>query len=152
MISFNSLRSLEAVGIVPLTGEADGLHFRILCDYTERGRRVLADAFGLREFFGAENWNTGRAADPHVGSVLLDPSLWPLLAIFATLRSGCSEAITVANEKGEIAEVIGSPRGNDDDELQRSLETYKQFGCHLRHFESKGGQLRNEHQFTGRVH
>lgn len=33
---------LAEFGIVPLTGEACGLMYRILCDLTDRGKRIVA--------------------------------------------------------------------------------------------------------------
>jgi hypothetical protein len=52
-------RDLEPFGIDPLTGEACGLMCRILFDVTERGRRILAKAFGVPDLKLAERWNRG---------------------------------------------------------------------------------------------
>jgi hypothetical protein len=47
MIVVESLRDLEQFGIIALTGEADALNYRILCDLTEQGRSLVAEAFRL---------------------------------------------------------------------------------------------------------
>lgn len=83
MHTYNNLTHLEQFGIVPLTGEADSLCFRILCDLTAGGRRIVAECFGLNETGFQENWNTGRRGDPHVASVMLTNDHVTSLAIIA---------------------------------------------------------------------
>src|SRR2546425_5225872 len=67
---------LTKFGIEPLTGESCGLGYRLLCDVTARGKRVLEQCLGLRDLGAQPPWNRGSDADPHVGSVLL---AYPLL-------------------------------------------------------------------------
>lgn len=74
MKSCNSFRDLAQFGIKSLTGEADALGFRILCDLDEQGVRVFKECFGIphseRHYDGAkckihglaENWNSGSIA------------------------------------------------------------------------------------------
>ena len=74
MKSCSEMRHLEQFGIKPLTGEADALGFRILCDLDEQGVRVFKECFGipysatsreiaLSQWHGlAENWNSGSIA------------------------------------------------------------------------------------------
>src|SRR4051794_15911317 len=79
-------------GIEPLTGESCGLGYRILCDVTEPGRRILAKLFGIPTLTLGEAWNRGTADQPHVGSILLTQEMVMPLAVFALLETGCSEA------------------------------------------------------------
>src|SRR5947208_3214060 len=81
MKTITGFQDLTVFGIDPLTGEACGLSYRILCDVTEGGRNVLAKAFGIPSIALPEAWNRGSAADPHVGSVMLAPELLVPLAV-----------------------------------------------------------------------
>ena len=56
----------EAIGRFgdPLTGEACGLSYRILCDVTEAGRKTLAKALGIPNLTLPAAWNRGTDADP----------------------------------------------------------------------------------------
>ena len=68
MKSCNSFKDLEQFGIKPLTGEADALGYRILCDLTELGCKVFKECCGMpcapsQAVLGlAENWNSGAVA------------------------------------------------------------------------------------------
>ncbi len=68
MKSIRSWDDLSAHGIVPLTGEACGLSYRILCDVTARGKKTLEKALGVAQLGLQDNWNHGSADDAHVGS------------------------------------------------------------------------------------
>lgn len=67
---------LERYGIVPLTGEACGLMYRILCDVTARGKRLVEKALSVAEVRLAESWNRGTDADPHIGSYVVAFIMW----------------------------------------------------------------------------
>ena len=69
MKTVNCLRSLERYGVVCLTGEADNLSYRILCDLTRKGADILAECYGLNPDGFLPSWNPGSDADPHVGSI-----------------------------------------------------------------------------------
>ena len=71
MKKINCWNDLAPFGIEILTGEACGLSYRLLCDVTEKGRKVLSVAFGIPDFTLAEAWNTGTKEEPHIGSILL---------------------------------------------------------------------------------
>jgi hypothetical protein len=60
MKSASSLRDLESLGIFPLTGEADNLCFRCLCDLNHEGLRIMQELYGAKTF--AENYNSSRGA------------------------------------------------------------------------------------------
>lgn len=87
------LRDLVDYGIDPLTGEADGLGFRVLCDVSERGLRLLNLAYGA-EFKLAEPWNRGRPGHESVGSLMLTHDAHMLLGIFALLEDHCRLVLT----------------------------------------------------------
>ena len=86
---------LSQFGIVPLTGEACGLSYRILCDVTARGRKILQKALGLPELRLAESWNRANADVPHVGSIMLAPEALSFVGIFALLENGCTEVVQI---------------------------------------------------------
>jgi hypothetical protein len=65
--TITSFRDLDAYGIDALTGEACGLGYRILCDLTENGRKILAKVFGVPQFATTPPWNSGTKSDPHIG-------------------------------------------------------------------------------------
>jgi hypothetical protein len=77
-----------------LTGEADALGYRILCDLTASGRQLVAECFGLTgpQAF-PENWNHGSEAHPHVGCVMLAADSLHQIAPIALLKSGCHTVV-----------------------------------------------------------
>ena len=91
MKSIRCWDDLSAHGIIPLTGEACGLSYRILCDVTAKGKKTLEKAMSIAQLGLHENWNHGSADDPHVGSVMLAPDLLPFIGVFALLEAGCRE-------------------------------------------------------------
>ena len=101
MKTVSCFADLIAYGIDPLTGEACGLSYRILCDVTENGRNVLRKAFGIPHMNLSPSWNRGTDAAPHVGSILLALEMLVPLAVFSLLESGCTEAWLV-HEGGVI--------------------------------------------------
>ena len=66
MLASSKLADLRSLGIILLTGEADGLMFRYLCDLTPNGKRVLCETFGATAF--QENWNS---SDGQVASAMI---------------------------------------------------------------------------------
>jgi hypothetical protein len=52
MKRIESIKDLEAFGIVPLTGESDAHMYRILCDLTEQGKRVIERTLNNLARFG----------------------------------------------------------------------------------------------------
>ena len=78
-------------GIDPLTSEACGLSYRLLCDLTEKGKKILEKCLDVPAILPARNWNRGTAEEPHVGSVLLPLEMLTPLGVFALLESGCTE-------------------------------------------------------------
>ena len=146
MKSIACWEDLNEFGIVPLTGEACGLMYRILCDVTARGKKTVEKALGLPEVKLHENWNRGSEADPHVGSVMLGPELLSFLGVFALLDAGCREVwLTKGNS------LMGIEPSDDPDRV----EALRQFhGDKLLRRFAYGGTAgdRNQHMMSGRIH
>lgn len=63
---------LRPFGINALTGEACSVMYRLLCDITEDGKRVIEKCLSC-ELRPPENWNSGA-----VGSIMLTPGRYPV--------------------------------------------------------------------------
>ncbi|MHB8954536.1 MAG: hypothetical protein ACYC4U_16315 [Pirellulaceae bacterium] len=145
MKTINCWDDLNRYGIVPLTGEACGLMYRILCDVTARGKRTLEKALGVAELRLPENWNQGGTDSPHIGSVMLARELLPFVGVFALLESGCTE-VWLTKAGG----LIGVERNDSPDDLER----FKRFHANdlARRFAYSGtAGDRNQHMMSGRV-
>ena len=146
MKTINSWEDLSHYGIVPLTGEACGLMYRILFDVTARGKKILQKAFDVSELGLNENWNSGTDDDPHVGSIMLAREFLPFLGVFALLENGCPE---VWLTKGNT--LIGTERMDSAEDV----ENFKKFHASklVRRFAYSGtAGDRNQHMMSGRVH
>ena len=146
MKTINSWEDLSHYGIVPLTGEACGLMYRILFDVTARGKKILEKAFDVSELGLRESWNRGHDDDPHVGSIMLAREVLPFVGIFALLEDGCPE---VWLTKGNT--LIGTERTDSAEDV----ENFKKFHASklVRRFAYSGtAGDRNEHMMSGRVH
>lgn len=117
------LNDLREFGIEPLTGEADSLGFRVLCDLTTRGAKIVSETFGLtgKSAF-PENWNCGSKDVPHIGSVMLAHDAYTSIGVIALVDAGCHTIIATENsrligleneEKYTHAEGDWSERGDD---------------------------------------
>jgi hypothetical protein len=135
---------LEPIGIVPLTGEACGLCYRLLFDLTARGLKIVAACFGIPDFKGAEPWNRGPADDPHVGSIMLSSEMLVPVAVFALLETGCTEAWLV----GQAVVGIEAADGELDVQLLRGFHE-KEFRRRFAYQGTAGS--RNRHEMSGRV-
>jgi hypothetical protein len=136
---------LQPFGIIPLTGEACGLMYRILFDVTEEGRKIVAKCFGFpRDAKLGGAWNRGTAEDPHVGSIMLTQEALVPLAVFALLENGCKEVYLMGDA------VLGIEPGDPADTADTMRRVYKVE--YARRF-SYGGTAgdRNVHQMSGRV-
>jgi len=137
---------LSRFGIVPLTGEACGLSYRMLCNVTAQGKKILEKALGLPELRLADNWNRGAADDPHVGAIMLAPELLTFLGVFALFENGCREVLAI-NGCGLL--------GFEDDDSPERVARFK-----TRHADGLGRRFayagtagdRNRHVMSGRVH
>ena len=145
MKTINSWDDLTGYGIVPLTGEACGLMYRILCDVTAHGKRILEKALDIEELGLRESWNRGSDSDPHVGSIMLVWEILPFIGVFALLEDGCPEVwLTKGNG------LVGIERTDSDEEVKR----FKRFRADdlVRRFAYSGAATdRNQHMMSGRV-
>jgi hypothetical protein len=145
MKTINCWDDLSRYGIVLLTGEACGLSYRLLCDVTAAGKRVIEKALGIAQLVLHESWNHGNADDPHVGSVMLAREVLTFLGVFALLEHGCRE---VWLTKGS------SVVGIEPADLPDWLESFKRFHSNdlVRRFAYAGtAGDRNQHVISGRV-
>ena len=144
MKTVSQWRHLEKYGIVPLTGEACGLMYRILCDLTEDGQRIVEKCLGCGLSL-PEAWNSGTDKTPHVGAIMLAPEMLIPLGAFALLESGCREVWLVGQT------LIGI----ESTDAETEVALWRQFHQNnmQRHF-AYGGTAgdRNVHLMTGRVH
>jgi hypothetical protein len=145
MKTVSGWKDLEPYGILPLTGEACGLMYRILCDVTEPGAAIFRKCFGLaRGSVLGEAWNRGTAEAPHVGSVMLSQESLVPLGIFALLESGCTEAYVLNGI------VIGLEVDDPPDTLETMCRVYKAECWRRFRYGGTAGD-RNVHQMSGRT-
>ncbi|OGC62580.1 hypothetical protein A2264_01095 [candidate division WWE3 bacterium RIFOXYA2_FULL_46_9] len=131
---------LEEFGIVLLTGEACSLMYRLLCDLTERGKRIVERCLSVQ--IASESWNSGATDDPHVASIMLTHEMMLPLAVFALLDAGCREVWIT--DRAAI--------GVEPDDAEETVERMKEVYQPRRRFAYHGPyQDRNQHQMSGRV-
>ena len=131
---------LREFGIDLLTGEACSLMYRLLCDLTQSGKRIVERCLSVQ--IQSENWNSGSKEDPHVASIMLTHEMLVPLAVFALLESGCREVWVTDHT------AIGVEPDDTDDEVERMKRVHKP----VRRFAFHGRiQDRNQHQMSGRV-
>jgi hypothetical protein len=142
MKRIDSISHLEDYGIIPLTGESDAHMYRILCDCTKRGKGVIERTLGI-EVTLADNWNSGRTGDPHVGSFLLPLEFVPCLAVFCLLSDTTIAEVWLMKSGSVIG--LGIEDTDQKEALRRFYESELQKIFYVRPSD------RNVHQFTGRV-
>lgn len=126
MIRIDCLRDLEPFGIIPLTGEADALSFRILCDLTVQGCGIVREAFGMESDAGfAENWNSSG-----VKSIMLSNDIVPTLAIIALYQRGLT-VVVVSHERNDKYVGTGVIGLEKDEKLIRPTDHYELRGVKL---------------------
>jgi hypothetical protein len=135
---------LTEFGIEPLTGEACGLGYRILCDVTEKGRLIVEKCLGAASLVTHLQWNSGTKEQPHIGSLMLAPEMLVPLAVFALLESGCKEVYAV---KGGCFGI----EYRDPPDTVESLQRWHA-GNEMRRLAYQGtARDRNVHVMSGRV-
>lgn len=113
----SALRQLEEFGIVPLTGEADALSYRILCDLTKNGTRIVCEALGMDSRGLKDSWNSGTRSDPHIKSIMLASDAWTWLAPIALFtqdycgRPQYHTVFTTIDDDDNLKAVVGLPDG-----------------------------------------
>jgi len=134
MKSVNCWRDLEKYGIRPLTGEACGLMYRLLCDVTAPGKKILGKLLDV-ELKMPENWNSGA-----VGSIMQPYEMLVPIGIFALLESGCTE-VWLNNGK-----VIGIEASDNEHVVEVTVAN-----CQRRFTYGGTAGSRNRHVMTDRV-
>lgn len=168
MIYIDQLRHLEQFGIECLTGEADALSLRVLCDVTAQGQKAICAALGIKPEGFNEPWNPGSIGSKHVGSILLDPWQFQMIAVMCLLNSGCDQVLIFTDgsvwgtEKNEKVVDEGHVEGDDlesrwmptrmwhRDGVSFSWPREKEWPRRIVH-NTHNGQYRNEHQMSGRT-
>lgn len=143
MKHIHNWRDLEECGVILLTGEACGLMYRLLFDVTAHGKVVIEKCFGVSLTL-TEPWNSGDSEDPHVGSILLPPTMFQPLAVFALLEGGCTEVWQVGDT------LIGLETSDSPEERSRAGEVYALRLVRSFRYGGTAGD-RNVHQMSGRV-
>lgn len=144
MKSVRCWNDLEPFGIIPLTGEACGLSYRLLCDVTSSGKRVLEKCFGTPNLNLPERWNRGSDDNPHLGCIMLAFEMLRPLAVFALLEGGCKEVYLV-NDSVYGVESSDPPTAIEDVKRWSKVE-------HARRLVYAGtAGDRNVHVMSGRV-
>ena len=135
---------LRPHGIVPLTMESDALGYRILCDFTAKGRKILLRALGIPDISLCEPWNTGSEDDPHIASALLAHCTLEFLGVFALLEDSAKEVWVFKN-----GTVLGLYPEDNEEGIQ-IMEEFCKMDLSRKIRPSEGGD-RNQHRMTKRL-
>lgn len=145
-IAISSLNDLRLFGINTLTGEADRLGMRILCDLSEAGIALVESYLGHTvKITHGSNMNSMVGDDASVASIMLSrDTLWDL-AQYALF--------TVARVKAIVTSESGTLLGIDADSLAKYRQAgFRNIRINLMHPDSSAPYGdRNVHAFTGRV-
>ena len=136
---------LAPYGIVFLTGESCGLMYRVLCDVTVQGKRIIEKCLGLRDLGAHDNWNSGHADDPHVASILLAPDMLVPIGVFALLEAGCTEVWLYKN-----GSLLGIEPDDPPDRIELCAKMAPDALSRKFHYGGTAGS-RNRHVMSGRV-
>lgn len=131
---------LEQFGIIVLTGEACSLMYRLLCDLTAQGKRIVERCLSVE--IASENWNSGSANHPHVASIMLTHEMLQPLAVFALLEAGCREVWVTESAAIGVEDVDSDA---EVDRMKHVSKPHRRFAYHGPHSD------RNQHQMSGRV-
>ena len=116
---------MNAHGIVPLTVEPDGPQYRIVCDVTPDGKRLIERVFGIVAICLETNRAHGGSNAPHIGSIMLSPDTLSLIGIYALLDAGCYEVWMTKN-----CGLVGLEQCDSPEELRRLQLRYgKNLAC-----------------------
>ncbi len=139
-------KDLQPYGVEVLTGEACGLSFRILCDITLKGKKLLEKCLGLRDLGAAEAWNNGTKENPHIGSVLLAHDMLYIIGIFALLENGYTDVWLLKNKS-----IIGFMRDDPTKMRERYAEIHRDDLVRTFSYAGTAGD-RNVHVMSGRIY
>ena len=169
MKTISRLADLQPYGIHYLTGEADNLAYRALCDLTLQGVTIVSETFGLTPGCFPEQWNNDRGA---IASCMLPHDAASQVGIVALLTSGDCHTV-LATKDGhtlyglEATDEYRPPQYDFDDpdcpmvapaqirvdgsEWQDWPSCYGQIGRTFGFGDHPRIGTRNVHQMTGRV-
>lgn len=181
MKSVSEMRHLEQFGIKPLTGEADALGFRILCDLDLQGVQVFKECFGMPcisiEYAGrqitpdnglAKNWNSGSIASVMltghdvVPLAIMGFYLQGKTVILATIKHTTNGSFDVVYALDAMEDVVLDQSGNfynfvdylhDKEDPSPWPDCYGEIRRIIRQRKSDSRVVgtRNVHQMSGRV-
>jgi hypothetical protein len=154
-IILNGWRDLEQFGINSLTGEADRLSMRLLCDVNEEGRALVLDYLGLpAETVLHDNHNSQVNDSPAIGSLMLARDSFSQLATFTLFRAG---ALAIIHMGTQQMGVFTQERLTQYEELAReSLADSRPMRVDIHRNPmigntAPGSGTRNMHMMTGRI-
>lgn len=142
MKSISNFQHLIPFGIDPLTGEACSFSYRVLCDCTAKGRKIILRALGIPDIKLCDPWNNGTKEDPHIGSCMISLCMLEFLAVFAFLEDNASEVWLFKN---------GTVMGFYPDDTEEVMQQTERF-CEgkIRRKIRSSPTDRQLHQMTGR--
>jgi hypothetical protein len=137
MKTIRNWNDLEPYGIDALTGEACAYSYRLLCDVTAAGARLIQDCFGVPGDPWPLNapWNSRGSA-----SIMLPHSMFQPLAVFALIKAGCP--LILVMEDG----VYGQEEGDNPNDVNFFIQT----GKLIRQVRNPGFS-RHTHAMSGRT-
>lgn len=154
-VQFRDFNDLRSVGIEPLTGEADGLSMRLLCDVSEKGRKLICKWLGIDEATNklGESWNHRSSIGEHQASIMIARDMLPSLSVFAALESPGIVECYVVYQKGEWVGTYGFNKTDKEAHLDDWLEFERRNkDNHARRYAYEGtAGDRNRHEMSGRV-
>ncbi len=150
MKSISNWNQLGEYGIDCLTGEACAYGYRLLCDVTARGKRIIEACLGV-EVTLKEPWNS-----KGIGSIMLPPHMLTPLAVFSLFNVGCPQVFIMHD--GSVYGVEAS----DEPDLVEEWKRWNQgkFCEECRRYGAGGGialqyrnqgYSRNQHAMSGRT-
>ena len=145
MKTISSWSDLRAYGIDVLTGEACGLMYRLLCDVTASGGKLIEKTLSINRIEFAPPWNGGAPDDPHVGSILVPPEWRQALGVFALLEFGCREVWLSQN-----GALLGIEPSDSPEMIERSKQMCPEALVRTFAYQGTAGD-RNLHVMSGRV-
>lgn len=144
-VHFHTMRDLQQIGILPLTGEACKFSMRTLCDLNEKGADLFRAFIGLpHDAPMAGNWNSAVNGDAAVASAMIGPELFKPLVLFYAWRT---EALDVFEGKdGSLSIRYVALTKEQLDTLSDVGYTRHRNPCPL-----AAGTDRHTHAFSGRT-
>lgn len=148
---------LEQFGIDLLTGEADGLSMRLLCDISPAAVEMLEAFWSIKFTDDNNSWNHQSAKYPGWKSVMLSHGIWADLARFAlAYRRNCTHIVYVdyrpPNGGWSSHYVQGFESKADFDEWKEVADRIYDGNYHVTWCSGNAlGGTRNQHYMSGRA-